>query len=875
MGKFTEIGKKWQEKWDKYKVFKVDNNSKKEKCYVLEMFPYPSGKGLHVGHSRNYAIGDVYARFKRLKGFNVLYPMGFDAFGLPAENAAIKANVHPKEYTEKAVKNFTSQLKSLGNSYDWDREVRTCDVSYYKWNQWIFLKLFNAGLIERKEAPVNWCNSCGTVLANEQVEDGSCWKCHNEVEIKNLEQWFLKITDYADELLESIKELEGWPGKIKTMQENWIGRSEGTLVNFKLKDSEEEIQIFTTRPDTLWGVTYMVYAPEHPKVMELVEGTEYEDKVKKFVDNVALGDRYSRTDDDKEKMGMFIGRYGINPVNNEIIPIYIANFVLPDYGTGVVMAVPAHDQRDFEFAKKYNIPIKIVIEPEEYSLDAETMIKAYVEEGKIVNSDEKFNGSTNLEAIGGINHYLEELKIGEVTTQYKLRDWLISRQRYWGTPIPMIKCDECGYVPVDEEDLPVKLPLDVKFTGEGNPLLGSKEFVDVKCSKCGKDAKRETDTMDTFFDSSWYFLRYCNNKFEEGAFDRKDMDYWMPVDQYIGGAEHAVLHLLYARFFIKAFRDLKLLNFDEPFSKLFTQGMVYKDGAKMSKSEGNVVNQDDMVEKYGVDSVRVFLLGLAHPSKTVEWGDEGIEASFRFLSRVYGLKDKVKEESKDYEKHLESKINKLIKEVEENIEEFNYNIALIKIMEFVNYLSKIKGNVSLEIYNDAFKKFLVVFSCFAPHLCEELYEHHDEGYVSLAKWPEVIENKIDLSLEKEEDFISGIVSDVHAVLKLVKIEPKKIKLIVADSWKYELFKNFKEVGSRDMKEVMGKVLIEGREKEISKLVPSLIKKGIDEVLLEREKEVELLERNKRMLEKEFKLEVEVLEDDNGKALPLKPAIIIE
>ena len=873
MDKFTEIGKKWQEKWEKFKVFKVDNDSTKEKFYNLEMFPYPSGEGLHVGHSRNYAIGDVYARYKRLKGFNVLYPMGFDAFGLPAENAAIKAKIHPKEYTDKAIKNFISQLKALGNSYDWDREVRTCDVNYYRWNQWLFLKFFDLGLVERKEAPVNWCNGCNTVLANEQVEDGLCWKCGNKVEIKNLEQWFLRITKYAEELLDDIKKLDGWPEKIKVMQENWIGKSEGTLLDFKLKDSEEKIQVFTTRPDTLWGVTYMVYAPEHPRVKELVKGTEYEDKVKKFVDKVALEDRYSRTAEDKEKEGLFIGRYAVNPVNDEVVPIYIANFVLPDYGTGVVMAVPAHDQRDFEFAKKYKIPIKVVISPEDYDLDPENMVRAYVEKGKIVNSDERFNGSTNFEAISGINHYLEEMGFGKRTVQYKLRDWLISRQRYWGTPIPMIKCGECGYLPVDEKDLPVKLPLDVQFGSGGNPLLGNKDFVNVKCSKCGKDAKRETDTMDTFFDSSWYFLRYCNNKFE-GAFEDKSVEYWMPVDQYIGGAEHAVLHLLYARFFVKALRDMGKLHFDEPFLKLFTQGMVYKDGDKMSKSKGNVVSQDEMIEKYGVDSVRMFLLSLAHPGKTVEWSDKGIEASYRFLKKVYGLKDKAKSETNDYDKHLESKVNKLIMEVVENIESFNYNIAIIKIMEFVNFLSKVKRDVSSNVFEDAFKKFLIVFSPFAPHICEELYEYHDEGYVSLSSYPEVDESKIDEKLEKEEDFVSGLFSDVHAVLKLVKVDPKKIKLFIADEWKYDLFKNFKKVNSREMKEVMSKVMIKGKEKEVAKLVPMLIKKGVNSVL-DREVELKLLETNKRSLEKEFKLDVEILKEDNGKAIPFKPAILIE
>ncbi|MBU2639675.1 MAG: leucine--tRNA ligase [Nanoarchaeota archaeon] len=877
MIKFNKIDKKWQEKWEKYKVFKVKEDTKKKKYFCLEMFPYPSSTSLHMGHSRNYAIGDVYARFKRLKGFNVLYPMGFDAFGLPAENAAIKIGIHPKEYTEKSVKNFTNQLNALGNSYDWSRLVKTCDKDYYRWNQWLFLKFLENGLVERKKAPVNWCNSCGTVLANEQVEDGECWRCHNKVEVKALEQWFLKITKYADELLNDIGKLKGWPEKIRIMQDNWIGRSEGTLVDFKLKDSKDEkIQVFTTRVDTLWGVTFMVYAPEHPRVMELVKGTKYEDKVKKFIDKVVLEDRYSRADEDKEKEGMFTGRYAINPVNNEIIPIYIANFVLPDYGTGVVMAVPAHDQRDFDFAKKYKIPIKVVITPDDYELDAEKMIRAFVNDGKIVNSDEKFNGSRNREAIEEIVDYLEEMGYGKRTVQYKLRDWLISRQRYWGTPIPMIKCEDCGYVPVNEEDLPIELPLDVKFTGKGNPLLTNKSFIKTKCPKCGNDAERETDTMDTFFDSSWYFLRYCDPKNKEKMFDKRSVEYWMPVDQYIGGAEHAVLHLLYARFFVKAMGDMGMLHFDEPFTKLFTQGILYKDGAKMSKSKGNVVSQDEMIEKYGVDTVRIFLLGLAHPSKTVEWEEKGIEASYRFLNRVYNLKEREKSENNIYDKHLISKVNKLIKELEENIEKFNYNIALIKIMEFVNYLSKVKRNVSIEIYDEAFKKFLIMFSCFAPHICEELYENHNDGYISLANWPKCDENKIDLKLEKEEDFISNIMSDVNAVLKLVKIkEPKKLKLYTADNWKYELYEKFKNTESRDFKEVMEKVLVKGHEKDIAKLIPMLLKKGVDDITLDRKTEIKLLKNNLRDLEKEFKLKIEVLEEDNGKALPFKPAILVE
>jgi len=865
---FNEIDKKWQEKWEKKKIFKSDA-SKKKKFYCLEMFPYPSGSGLHMGHALNYTIGDVLARFKRMKGFNVLYPMGYDSLGLPAENAAIKEGRHPKEFTEKAINNFIFQQKKLGLSYDWDRLIKTHDSEYYKWNQYFFLKFLEEGLVYRKKAPVNYCPECNTVLANEQVHNGKCWR-HSEtnVEIKQLEQWFIKTTKYAEELLNDIEGLD-WPEKIKIMQKNWIGRSEGTLVKFKIKD-DGEMPIFTTRVDTLWGVTFMVYAPEHPKVIELVKGSKYEEDVKKFIDKVVLEDRYLRNAEDKEKEGMFIGRYAINPVNNEEIPIYIANFVLPEYGGGAVMAVPAHDQRDFEFAKKYGIPIKVVIKPE-FELDVSKMNRAYVGDGMLINSDEKFNGMNNRDAIKEINNYLEEEKIGKKKIEYKLKDWLVSRQRYWGTPIPVIYCEKCGIVPVLEKDLPIELPEDVKF-GSGNPLATNEEFLHVKCPKCGGDAKRETDTMDTFFDSSWYYLRYCDSKNDKEAFDKEKIKYWMPVDQYIGGAEHACMHLIYARFFTKALRDLGLLKINEPFLKLFNQGMLHgKDGYVMSKSRGNVVLPEEFSKKYGIDTARVFLVSVGSPDKDIVWSDKGAEGSYRFLNKVFSLREKVKSSSNRKDKHVESKANRLVKEVEKNIEEFNYNIAIVNIMEFVNYLYKFKEEVSKKVFNESFEKLLLVLSVFAPHICEELYEKG--GFISEAKWPKFYKNKINYELEYEDEFLSDTIKDVNAVLKLAKIEkPKKIILSVAEDWKYKLYKDVRSVNSRDLKQVLTELNIKDSEK--IKIVVNLLKKGIPDFVLDQKNELKILEEEKRTLEGEFKIEFEITKD-NEKAFPGKVAIKIE
>ena len=611
---FSEIEKKWQTKWAEGDVFKVTEDPDKEKYYVLEMFPYPSGK-LHMGHVRNYSIGDVLARFKKMKGFNVLHPMGWDSFGLPAENAAIKHGVEPSKWTWENIGEMREQLKELGLSYDWDREVATCHPDYYKWMQWIFIQFYKKGLAYKKENPVNWCPSCQTVLANEQVVDGKCERCKTLVGKKDLSQWYFKITDYAERLLDNLEKLPGWPNKVKLMQKNWIGKSIGAEVTFEIDGFDKGLDVFTTRPDTLYGVTYMVMAPEHPYLKELVAGSEYEEPVNAYVDKVQHMSDIERTSTTNEKTGQFTGRYAINPLTGKKVPIFISDYVLMDYGTGAIMAVPAHDQRDFDFAKKFDLEIIPVVDSDDPEVDVYDLKAAFAAEGTMINS-EMFNGMNNKEAIEKIIDYLEEKKIGKKSINYKLRDWLISRQRYWGTPIPMIHCDDCGWVPEKEENLPVLLPADVQFTGKGeSPLATSKTFVNTTCPVCGKPARRELDTMDTFLDSSWYFLRYCDPKNTEAPFSKEKVDYWMNVDQYIGGVEHAILHLMYARFFQMALYDLGLVSTEEPFKNLLTQGMVIKDGAKMSKSLGNVVSPAEIIDKYGADTARLFILFAAPPER--------------------------------------------------------------------------------------------------------------------------------------------------------------------------------------------------------------------------------------------------------------------
>lgn len=744
---FAEIEKKWQKKWKDADIFKTTEDESKEKYYVLEMFPYPSGK-LHMGHVRNYSIGDVIARFKTMKGFNVLHPMGWDSFGLPAENAAIKHGAAPSEWTWNNINEMRDQLAELGLSYDWDREVATCHPDYYKWMQWIFIQFYNKGLAYKKENPVNWCPSCQTVLANEQVVDGKCERCGAEVGKKELSQWYFKITDYAERLLSNLEKLPGWPDKVKTMQKNWIGKSIGAEVTFEIEGFDKGLDIFTTRPDTLYGVTYMVLAPEHPYVKELTAGTQYEPAVAAYLDRVQHMTDIERTSTANEKTGEFIGRYAINPVNGKKVPIYISDYVLMDYGTGAIMAVPAHDQRDFEFAKKFGLDIIPVVDTDDPEIDVYNLKEAFAAEGNMINS-EMFTGMNNKEAIVKIIDYLEEKGIGKKSINYRLRDWLISRQRYWGTPIPMIYCDSCGWVPEKEENLPVLLPTDVEFTGKGeSPLTTSKTFAQAVCPKCGKPARREMDTMDTFLDSSWYFLRYCDAKNDKEAFNLDKVKYWMSVDQYIGGVEHAILHLMYARFFQMALYDLGLVNTEEPFINLLTQGMVIKDGKKMSKSIGNVVSPAEIIEKYGADTARLFILFAAPPERELDWSDKGVEGSYRFLNRVHRLVFEFAEQCKSApaqyklenkaDKELAYAMNYTIKKVSDDVGgRFNFNTAISSIMELVNEMYKYKeGTINQGLFKAAIENLVLVLSPFTPHICEEMWEHlgHDTFIYSEA-WP--------------------------------------------------------------------------------------------------------------------------------------------
>jgi leucyl-tRNA synthetase len=745
---FKNIETKWQNHWEKTNAFQTIEDENKEKYYVLEMFPYPSGK-LHMGHVRNYSIGDVVARFKTMNGFNVLHPMGWDSFGLPAENAAIKNGVEPSIWTWNNIDEMRRQLQELGLSYDWNREVATCDPSYYKWMQWIFIQFYNKGLAYKKENPVNWCPSCQTVLANEQVVDGGCERCGTEVGKKELSQWYLKITDYADRLLNNLDDLPGWPNKVKIMQKNWIGRSEGAEVTFEIEGFQKPLDIFTTRPDTLFGVTYMVLAPEHPYIKELVEGTEYEEAVNEYIHRVSHLSDIERTSAVGEKTGVFIGRYSINPMNGNRVPIYISDYVLMGYGTGAIMAVPAHDQRDFEFAKKFELEIIPVIEDPKNPIDVSKMTEALVAEGTMINSGQ-FDGLLNKEAMTAITADLELRGIGKKDINYRLRDWLISRQRYWGTPIPMIWCDDCGWVPEKEENLPVLLPTDVEFTGKGeSPLSTSKNFMKTTCPTCGKEATREIDTMDTFLDSSWYFLRYCDARNTEEAFKYDKVKYWMSVDQYIGGVEHAILHLMYSRFFQMALFDCGLVSTEEPFTNLLTQGMVIKDGKKMSKSIGNVVSPAEIIEKFGADTARLFILFAAPPERELDWSDAGVEGSYRFINRVYRMVREFQEKygsgsteyelKNDMDKELSYAMNGTIKKVTEDIRErFNFNTAISSIMELVNEMYHYK---ELDTFNEnqfrmAIENLLLVLAPFTPHVCEELWQQLGmEGSIHKGKWP--------------------------------------------------------------------------------------------------------------------------------------------
>lgn len=748
---FREIEQKWQKRWEEENVFLNEIDRDRKKFYLLEMYPYPSGR-MHMGHVRNYTIGDLMARFLRMKGYNVFHPMGWDSFGLPAENAAIQNNIPPLKWTEDNIIHMKRQIKRMGFSYDWSREIASHNIEYYKWNQWIFCKMYERGLAYKKTAPVNWCPTCQTVLANEQVENGLCWRCESPVKQTELDQWFYKITDYADELLSGSDELrEGWPEKVLVMQENWIGKSEGLLIDFKL-ESGEDFPIYTTRPDTVYGVTFMAIAPEHP-LLDRVNLPEVRD----FVENSKVQSLSDRLSEEKEKDGVDTGLRVINPFTGEKIPLFVGNFVLMQYGTGMIMSVPAHDSRDFAFAKKYDLPIRLVIDNPEAPIDVDRMEDAYIEDGICVNSDQ-FSGISNREAMERISDYAEEKGFGKREVNFRIRDWLISRQRYWGCPIPVIYCDTCGIVLPPEEDLPVILPTEVDFRGDSrSPLKSMDDFIHTTCPRCSGSAKRETDTMDTFVDSSWYFAKFTSPQSED-IFDREEVDYWMPVDQYIGGVEHAVLHLLYARFYTKVLCDLGLLKEREPFKRLLTQGMVIKDGAKMSKSKGNVVDPDDIIEKYGADTARLFMLFASPPDKDLEWSDKGVEGCFRFINRVWRFVDKYKEfyvteynlEEGELSKPLRkvrSELHRTVKIVTGDIEDrMQYNTAIARMMELVNLLYQLREDElntaeGKMVLSEVFDKLIPMLSPFIPHVAEELWESvGNKKMLAFQRWPEYHED---------------------------------------------------------------------------------------------------------------------------------------
>ncbi len=817
------IEEKWQKKWEDKKAFKVAVDPQKKKYYLLEMFPYPSGK-IHIGHVRNYTIGDVVARYKRMKGFNVLHPIGWDAFGMPAENAAIEHKIHPSKWTHENIEHMKKQLKRMGFSYDWDREVATCEPEYYRWEQLFFIWMYEKGLAYKKRSTVNFCTKCDTVLANEQVEGGQCWRCGTEVTEKVLDQWFFKITAYIEELLEYCDKLPGWPERVMTMQKNWIGKSYGCLVDFPMADGKGAIKVFTTRQDTLFGATFMLVAAEHPLVTELTKGKAIEKDVQAFVEKVKKQDKLMRTSEYYEKEGLFLDSYCLNPLTGWKMPIFAANFVLADYGTGCVMAVPTHDQRDFEFAKKFDLPLIVVISPKDRTLDPAKMTEAYVDEGVLVNSGQ-FNGMENTKVLEAIADFLEKEGKGKRTIQYRLRDWGISRQRYWGAPIPMINCDKCGIVPVDEKDLPVILPENVVFSPEGgSPLAALPEFVNTTCPKCGSKAVRETDTMDTFVESSWYFDRFCCPECDtKPGLDRKKLDYWMPVDQYIGGIEHAILHLLYSRFYTKVLRDFGVIGVDEPFTNLLTQGMVCKetmkckehgflfpeqaaDGKchicgqeviigkteKMSKSLKNVVDPDYLVKRYGADTARIFCLFAAPPEKDLEWSEQGVDGSFRFLGRLWRIVEEYLEDIKCVApvsgameldgdlKALRRKTHQTIRKVSIDIEDrFHFNTAISAVMELVNTVYQVKrptgdDKIALSVIREALEAAIILLVPIVPHMTEELWQLL--GHQNLASdmpWPE-----FDPAIASEDEMT--IVVQINGKLRSrmtvpVDEEPEKIK----------------------------------------------------------------------------------------------------
>jgi leucyl-tRNA synthetase len=748
---FQQIEENWQKIWEQKQVFEVTENPQKTKYYCLEMYPYPSGY-IHMGHVRNYSIGDVISRYKIMKGYNVIHPIGWDALGMPAENAAIRHRIHPQKWTLDNISHMKEQLKRMGFSYDWSREVNTCLAGYYKWNQWIFLKMLDQGLAYRKKSWVNWCPQCQTVLANEQVVGESCWRCDTPVTQKEMEQWFLKITNYAEELLSGHEHLEKWPEHVLLMQKNWIGKSHGAHITFPISGNSESIEVFTTRIDTIYGATFLVLSPEHPLAKGLIADSPQKEEFEKWIERSIADVRLKKSVGEEEKEGIDTGKKALNPFSGEEIPIWIANYVLMEYGTGAIMAVPAHDQRDFDFAQKYNIPIKVVIVPEKGNPPEDEAFEDY---GRVVNSG-PFSDKSSSKVIEEMAAHAAEKGFGQQSTIYRLRDWGISRQRYWGTPIPVIYCQRCGIVGVPYDDLPVLIPYEVELTGEeGSPLERVESFVKTKCPRCKGEARRETDTMDTFFDSSWYYFRYTSPQEEKAPFSTPSADYWLPVDLYIGGVEHAILHLIYARFFTKVMRDLGFTHVDEPFPRLLSQGMVIKDGAAMSKSKGNVVYPDDMINKYGADTLRLFILFASPPEKEFDWKEEAIEGCFRFLNRVWVIVrenmdlysndspvSKAKNTTQGELHPLERKMHQTIKKVSEDIERrYHLNTAISSIMEFYNLIKGEKDNLRKDekgrsLLKDALETLVLLLSPFAPHICEELWEGMgNRTLVTLSPWP--------------------------------------------------------------------------------------------------------------------------------------------
>ncbi len=787
---FKEIEWKWQKRWEEEKVFEVKEDKNKKKYYVLEMFPYPSAAGLHIGHAFNFVIGDIYARFKKMQGFNVLHPMGFDSLGLPAENAAIKEKIDPAIYTQNSIKNFINQQKKLGLSYDWSRKIDTSQPEYYKWDQWIFLQMYKKGLVYKKKAAVNWCPSCSTIIANEQAQGGECDRCGSKIEIKQMEQWFIKITDYADRLLEGHKNLN-WPEKTIAMQKNWIGKSYGTEIDFEING--EKWPIFTTRPDTIFGVTFMVISAQHQKLMDLVT-KEQKKEVKKFLEKI--GSVSEKELEELEKIGVFTGSYAINPANGEKVPVYVGNFVVADYGCGMVMAVPAHDQRDFEFAKKYGIKIKQVIEGKI------TESRSWTESGKLVNSED-FNGLDNEEAKEKITQWLIKRGIGRKVINYKLRDWSVARQRYWGTPIPLIHCQKCGVVPVPEKDLPVILPKNVKF-GKGNPLETNEEWINVKCPSCGEKARREANTMDTFVNSSWYFLKYCDPNNDKEIFSKEKVKYWMPVDIYIGGAEHSCMHLIYERFYTMFLHDIGLIDFEECTPRLFHQGMINDEkGEKMSKSKGNTVEPLEIIEKYGTDTMRFYLISEASPDKGFNWTEKRIHGALRFIKQIFSIFEKIKFGKTS--KYFERELNKTIKNLTDYIETiYDYRKATIEIRRIFDLLEK-----ENEISREDFEKLLKVLSPFCPHIAEELWERlGNKTFICCESWPKAkkIEEK-----EKEKDLNEKVIQDLRQILKKF---PEKNKVYL-----YVLPFEFQKINRKKIEKEIGKEVFVFSVKDQNKYDP--------------------------------------------------------